>query len=1239
MSGPAKSASRSTRDLGSSVEEVSATIKEKIQEQKIVVKRIEEDLKSLEKQYGRMAPGQAQAEMKAEIQACKTCLDEERGALAMLEAEHEKTSAGAQRLSARLRMLINDLAQMRLNGEENTEAYRQMSAEAAELSDTIGDLRAQTRALASDDANWEGLTSGLNGLSGAVTAGTGIMSAFVGENENLSKIQTRLQAVMAVTMGMQQVFNTLNRDSAFRVITVTKAKNLWTAANTRLAVSLGISTAAATALMATLTLGLSVVITALIAAWQEWSDAQDEAAAKIQETAKAEEDARATLVKMRFELEATRESLKNFNGSREDEKKKVDELNQRYGEAFGYYNSVADWYDVLTQKSGQYIDMLFKQARMQAYVNQATEVDKKLQAHEAAKPGNNEETDVGLLGTAWEYTKGFFTGKALYAGDAIDKQNQKNWEARRKELTAERQRYLNKAEADYKDSEAIKQLFNLGGHTKTGTSKGGSKKTGGGRNTTESDRTKLTELELKARQKIEDNYVELMQDRYEKERKAATVEFEREKQRIAKEEAERTALVAKLRKAGVRVDDGREARIHQDALEQRLQAEQMYAAEVAKINQDEINAGIEQGEKEQQVIDALMDKYSDYAAKRLKIEKTYGEDVKKLQAQRTATNGAQIDAAIVEAGRVREKALRDVTHQEMDEMKRSTSVMAELFEESADKSVSEIERVLAKVKVLRQYIAAMNSGDVDVTGTAQVRNKKGKVVKTIGVKEIADMGVTPEQLKRLQESPEALKAFMEQWAKLKKETLSKNPFRALKEAIEDLLQGDDADSNREKKVRRLAETAAAAADEIGGIAGRLGAMFDEAGNESMGEAMSTVQGVMSAASNIGKGFAQGGIVGGVMAAAGEAINLVGKAMAANARHKAALKQIMEDTIAQQREYNLLLMEEALAYEQGTTNFGTDRYGKAANAVGVLRKATEDLTRAEREAGKVSIVTGHKKTGLFGWGKGKDTYSSVLHVYPELIQANGAFNISLAETILNSRKMTDESKASLQNMVHLAKKQKEAWEQVTEYMESIFGELGSQMTDALVDAFKNGTDAGKAFVSSIEKMLEKLGTDMIYSAVLQKYFSKAQAEMDRITKNERMGEVDKFTAYAKILDALVDGVAADRGKASALMEQYRKAAQGRGLNVFGADAAAQGQTGKAGAFTTMTQDQGTKLEGLFTSGLRHWASMDQEMEDAGRRLGDAVDYLTKIERNTSYCARLEEIAQDVAWVRKNGVKVR
>ena len=65
-----------------------------------------------------------------------------------------------------------------------------------------------------------------------------------------------------------------------------------------------------------------------------------------------------------------------------------------------------------------------------------------------------------------------------------------------------------------------------------------------------------------------------------------------------------------------------------------------------------------------------------------------------------------------------------------------------------------------------------------------------------------------------------------------------------------------------------------------------------------------------------------------------------------------------------------------------------------------------------------IVTGHKKTGLFGWGKGKDVYSGILDVYPELIKANGELDTEMLQVILDTRKMSDETRNYLENLIDL-----------------------------------------------------------------------------------------------------------------------------------------------------------------------------------------------------------------------------
>ncbi|WP_051527375.1 hypothetical protein [Prevotella falsenii] len=757
-----------------------------------------------------------------------------------------------------------------------------------------------------------------------------------------------------------------------------------------------------------------------------------------------------------------------------------------------------------------------------------------------------------------------------------------------------------------------------------------------------SELEELSELEKAAQQKIAETKVALMKEGYDKERAAALLQFEEEKQRINEEEAKRKELIKKLRKGGVVVSDAQEAQVGIDAAQQRLQAAQIYSdkyAAIAEKEKKEYEEKVkEEKKKEEEALDALLSKHQDYNAQRMGVETTYTKDLAALLARRNKDNANVIDAALVQLEKDKENALKEINNKELDEMKSSASIFVELFEDPAEKSVKQINRVIAKLADLKAYMDAMAKGELTSDGKAIIKDKKGNTKRTITQGDIAKMGITPEQLKRLQQSPEALKAFMEQWKKLKDESLKKNPFKALKAAIDDLLDGKGKDdkSEKEKKIKRLAEASAEVADEIASVAGGLSKMFEEIGNESMAEAMGTIEDVMKGVSNIAKGFANGGVVGGVMAAIGEAINIIGKAFSAGARHRAALNSIMKEQIAQQQEYNLLLMQQALLYEQGTTAFGTDRYGKVVNAINVMKRATDEFADAWKKVNDIKLVTGHKKTGMFGWGKGKDTYSTLLSQYPKLIDQNGKFNVSLAESILKTRKMSDESKAALQHLIDLAKQQEEAFNEIRNYLTDIFGELGSTMTNALVDAFKSGTDAGKAMVESVGRMLEKLGADMIYSAVLQKYFLKAQQDMEKYATDEHLSEEERFAAYARILDRLTSEVAADSGKASALLEQWKRKAKELGIDIFsgGAD-----QQGRAGSFETMTQAQGTKLEGLMTSAQIHLASMDIKLEDAVKQMQVSTQHLERIARYTQHCERLEDIAADIRRLANNGIEIK
>lgn len=213
--------------------------------------------------------------IKGEITTRKQLLKELRDQSNALEAEAtkmEQAAAAAQNtaqshvsLRSRIRELREEMALYREQFGDQTDKYREMSAELGRLQDIQGDIQAQGSILSNDQAQFQGVISGLNGVVGGFTAAQGAVALFAGENENLQKIMLKVQSLMSITMGLQQVSATLNKDSAFRLATVNSLREWW---NKLLAIGRGeqIASTAATVADTTATTASTVATTANTAA-------------------------------------------------------------------------------------------------------------------------------------------------------------------------------------------------------------------------------------------------------------------------------------------------------------------------------------------------------------------------------------------------------------------------------------------------------------------------------------------------------------------------------------------------------------------------------------------------------------------------------------------------------------------------------------------------------------------------------------------------------------------------------------------------------------------------------------------------------------------------------------------------------------------------------------------------------------------------------------------------------------
>lgn len=227
-----------------------------------------------------------------EIGESADALAEEERAFKKRYEEVQKNAAAQKTFRTQLREVREELAAMELAGETNSEAYAKLQARFGQLSEAMDAVTTQANILKKGERGWEGLISGISGVAGAFSAAQGAVSLFAGENENMQKIMVKIQSLMAITIGLREVQLMLDKDEAFMLVTLRKAKDLYTAAIARMSVALGISNVAAKALMATLTLGLSVAITAVITLVSKYisktrkaKKAQEEFNSKVVETA------------------------------------------------------------------------------------------------------------------------------------------------------------------------------------------------------------------------------------------------------------------------------------------------------------------------------------------------------------------------------------------------------------------------------------------------------------------------------------------------------------------------------------------------------------------------------------------------------------------------------------------------------------------------------------------------------------------------------------------------------------------------------------------------------------------------------------------------------------------------------------------------------------------------------------------------------------------------------------------
>lgn len=182
-----------------------------------------------------------------ELREQSNALEEEASKLEKAAQEAENAAKAHVSFRTRLREVREELATLELSGDTDSSRYKELQQQLGELSEAMDAITTQQNMLKRGERMWDGLLSGLSGVSGMFSAAQGAVALFAGENENLQKIMLKVQSLMAITIGLKEVQLALDKDEAFQLITINGLKEWW---NKLLAIGRGEQVAATAATVA-----------------------------------------------------------------------------------------------------------------------------------------------------------------------------------------------------------------------------------------------------------------------------------------------------------------------------------------------------------------------------------------------------------------------------------------------------------------------------------------------------------------------------------------------------------------------------------------------------------------------------------------------------------------------------------------------------------------------------------------------------------------------------------------------------------------------------------------------------------------------------------------------------------------------------------------------------------------------------------------------------------------------------
>jgi len=437
------------------------------------------------------------------------------------------------------------------------------------------------------------------------------------------------------------------------------------------------------------------------------------------------------------------------------------------------------------------------------------------------------------------------------------------------------------------------------------------------------------------------------------------------------------------------------------------------------------------------------------------------------------------------------------------------------------------------------------------------------------------------------------------------------------------------------------------------------------------------------------------------------VDIINMVSSASAKRKQAEQEFYKNQIALAHEYALALNEQLrIQSEISGSGFVTDYAGKINDGFNALTDATNKYQEAlgKLSEGKAKIdlrnaidwknvwkgaasgaavgaavgsiipgigtavvgiiggvagLVGGLIGGIFGKKK-KEIYGGLLDVFPELVDGAGNLNKELAQTLINTNQVDDNTKQLIQNALEWADAIKEANKQIKEVVTDLAGDLGNSLKKSIIDAWKAGEDASKNMFDAASKSLEGFVENMLYSTIFSDVFNQFQQDLiDSLNPASGDGDIiDDFDRLMANMDSLDDMYIA-------LMDSIQKRAGDKGYKLW-QDDNTQRKASEKGV-QTMTQDSALEMNGRLTGIQSHTFEMNESLKNlvACRTENNVIasdirngmtllatnserilNHLAGIEGNTEFCRRLDGMDNDLRTVKNSvddillkGIKIR